>query len=35
MPDWDYQPFVDASQQYVRAGKWTVEVEGKAHLDVK
>lgn len=32
-PVWDYQPFTDASQQYVRAGKWTVEVEAKAHLD--
>ncbi len=34
-PKWDYQPFTDASEQYVRAGKWTVEVEAKAHLDVK
>jgi len=33
-PAWDFQPFEDASQQYVRAGKWTVEVEGKAHLDL-
>lgn len=32
-PAWDYQPFTDASQQFVRAGKWTVEVEAKAHLD--
>ena len=34
-PVWDYQPFTDASQQWVRAGKWTVEVEGKAHLKVQ
>lgn len=33
-PVWDFQPYTDASQQYVRAGKWTVEVEAKAHLDV-
>ncbi len=33
-PNWDYQPFVDASQQWVRAGKWTVEVEATAHLDL-
>ena len=32
-PAWDYQPFVDASQAWVRAGKWTVEVEAHAHLD--
>lgn len=31
-PNWDYQPFTDASQQYVRAGKWTTEVEATAHL---
>ena len=31
-PDWDYQPFTDATRQYVRAGKWTVEVEADAHL---
>lgn len=31
-PIWDYQPFTDASQQYVRAGKWTTEVEATAHL---
>jgi choline-sulfatase len=35
MPAWDYQPVTDASQQYVRAGKWTVEVEAQAHLDVQ
>ena len=34
-PVWDYQPVVDASQQYVRAGKWTVEVEAGAHLGIK
>jgi len=34
-PIWDYQPKTDASQQWVRAGKWTTEVEGKAHLDVQ
>ncbi len=34
-PVWDFQPFTDASQQWVRAGKWTAEVEGKAHLDVR
>ena len=33
-PVWDFQPMTDASQQWVRAGKWTTEVEGKAHLDV-
>ncbi|MGI9499229.1 MAG: choline-sulfatase, partial [Geminicoccaceae bacterium] len=33
-PSWDYQPAPDASKQWVRAGKWTTEVEGKAHLDV-
>lgn len=33
-PVWDYQPVVDASQQYVRAGKWTVEVEAGAHLGI-
>jgi len=33
-PRWDWQPHVDASRQYVRAGKWTVEVEAKAHLDL-
>lgn len=33
-PVWDYQPYQDASKQYVRAGKWTVEVEAEAHLDV-
>ena len=34
-PVWDFQPYTDASQQYVRAGKWTTEVEAKAHLDIK
>ena len=34
-PAWDYQPITDASQQWVRAGKWTVEVEAEAHLDVR
>ncbi|MFK7869189.1 MAG: choline-sulfatase [Roseobacter sp.] len=33
-PVWDYQPFQDASQQYVRAGKWTTQVEATAHLPV-
>ncbi|MGI9488294.1 MAG: choline-sulfatase [Geminicoccaceae bacterium] len=33
-PSWDYQPMTDASTQWVRAGKWTTEVEGDAHLDV-
>lgn len=33
-PVWDYQPLVDASAKWVRAGKWTVEVEAEAHLDV-
>ena len=32
-PVWDYQPYEDASKQFVRAGKWTTEVEAKAHLD--
>lgn len=31
-PSWDYQPHTDASRQYVRAGKWTTEVEARAHL---
>ncbi len=34
-PVWDYQPMTDASRQWVRAGKWTVEVEAEAHLDVQ
>ncbi len=34
-PTWDYQPATDASQQWVRAGKWTTEVEGQAHLDIQ
>ena len=34
-PVWDYQPFTYASQQYVRAGKWTTEVEATAHLEPK
>ena len=34
-PVWDYQPMTDASRQWVRAGKWTVEVEAEAHLDVR
>lgn len=34
-PVWDYQPYTDASQQYVRAGKWTTEVEAKAHLNLR
>ncbi len=33
-PTWDFQPFEDAAQQYVRAGRWTTEVEAQAHLDV-
>ncbi|MEM7190841.1 MAG: sulfatase-like hydrolase/transferase [Pseudomonadota bacterium] len=33
-PVWDYQPIVDASQSWVRAGKWTVEVEAGAHFDM-
>ena len=32
-PVWDFQPHTDASKQYVRAGKWTTEVEAGAHLD--
>ncbi|WP_282608842.1 choline-sulfatase [Pelagibius sp. Alg239-R121] len=34
-PVWDYQPMTDASQQWVRTGKWTTEVEGEAHLGVQ
>ena len=34
-PVWDFQPHTDASQQFVRAGKWTTEVEAKAHLAVQ
>lgn len=34
-PAWDYQPSVDASQQWVRAGAWTASVEGRAHLPVR
>ncbi len=33
-PAWDFQPRRDASRQYVRAGKWTTEVEARAHLSV-
>ena len=33
-PVWDYQPMEDASQKWVRAGKWTVEVEADAHLNL-
>ena len=31
-PVWDFQPRTDASAQYVRAGRWTTEVEAEAHL---
>ena len=34
-PPWDFQPMTDASTQFVRAGKWTVEVEAEGHLDVR
>ncbi len=34
-PVWDYQPLTDASQQYVRAGKWTTVVEATAHLPLQ
>lgn len=34
-PVWDFQPLTDASTQYVRAGKWTVEVEAGAHLGLR
>lgn len=34
-PAWDFQPMTDAARQYVRAGKWTVEVEAEGHLDVR
>ena len=34
-PVWDYQPLTDASQQYVRAGKWTTVVEATAHLPLR
>lgn len=34
-PVWDYQVVTDASTQWVRAGKWTTEVEGEAHLGVQ
>ncbi|MGH1482938.1 MAG: choline-sulfatase [Geminicoccales bacterium] len=34
-PSWDYQPITDASMKWVRAGKWTTEVEAEAHLDVQ
>jgi len=34
-PVWDFQPHTDASKQYVRAGKWTTEVESGAHLDLQ
>ncbi len=34
-PVWDYQPVTDASKGWVRAGKWTAEVESKAHLDLQ
>jgi choline-sulfatase len=32
-PVWDFQPYIDASQQYVRSGQWTTEVESKAFLN--
>ncbi|MEO9273729.1 choline-sulfatase [Marinomonas sp. 5E14-1] len=31
-PKWDYQPFEDASKQYVRAGIWTTVAEAAAYL---
>lgn len=34
-PVWDFQPLTDASQQYVRAGKWTTVVEAAAHLPLQ
>ncbi len=34
-PEWDYQPRVDASSQWVRRGAWTTVVEGKAFLPIK
>ena len=34
-PVWDFQPHTDASKQYVRAGRWTTEVEAGAHLDLQ
>jgi len=34
-PVWDFQPMTDASQQYVRAGRWTTEVEARAHLPLR
>ena len=34
-PIWDFQPYTDASQQYVRPGKWATEVEAKAYIDIK
>ncbi len=33
-PKWDFQPTRDASAEWVRAGRWTVEVEAEAHLDL-
>ncbi len=34
-PQWDFQPYSDASTQFVRAGKWTTAVEGKAYLPTR
>ena len=34
-PQWDYAPDLGMSDRYVRAGRWTVDVESKAHLEVK
>jgi len=34
-PVWDFQLHTDASKQYVRAGRWTTEVEAGAHLDLQ
>lgn len=31
----DFQPMSDANVQFVRAGKWTLEVEAEGHLNVR
>ncbi|MGB0800032.1 MAG: hypothetical protein ACPGRD_12015, partial [Planktomarina sp.] len=31
-PDWDHAPDLSMKHRYVRAGKWTTEVEGAAFL---
>lgn len=34
-PEWSFQPMVDINAKWVRAGKWTAEVEAHGHLPVR